>query len=249
MNRTLLIAAAAVLVAVSLTACSGSAKTAASSAASTTAAATSAGSTTSTSSSPTTAATSAQLAALVLQASEVPTGYTGTPYQASPTDAADHAAFAACAGVPDSAPHQVAEVHSADFAKSNASISSQATSFASQSDVDSDVSALTGSKAQSCFKSLLTAQVKSGLPAGTTVGDLQVAVTPGPRGGPANLVAFATAKVTVTRGGTSTPVYVDAAFLKGPQIEAEVDFQNVGAEFDSTIGQALVEKVAARVAG
>lgn len=194
------------------------------------------------------APTPAQLSAMVLHAADLPSGWTGTAFQAGPTDAANQAAFAACVGDPGAPSARVAEVHSPDFSMGATTISSQAASERSPDDVTRASAALTGPKAPGCYRSLATSGLRSSLPAGSTVGALDVKVTAGSSGGPSNVVATAHVTVTVTVTGQQVTVYVDIAFIASGLVEAEVDFENAGAPLDAALQRQLVHVVAARVA-
>jgi len=185
---------------------------------------------------------------MVLRASDLPAGWAGTAFQPDPSNAANQAAFAACVGVPDAPSARIGEVHSQDFSAGEAMISSQASSERSPDDVARASAALTGPKAQGCYRSLATSGLKSSLPAGSTVGAVDVTVTPGSNGGPSNVVAMARVTVTVTVSGQQATVYVDIAFIAGRQVEAEIDFENAGAPVDSALQRQLVQTVATRVA-
>jgi len=82
----------------------------------------------------------------VLQPSDLPAGWTSTPYQADPNEAAELAALMRCLGLPNTASDKVAEANSDDFHLGDASVSSSASSYRSQSAVDSNVAALHSSK-------------------------------------------------------------------------------------------------------
>lgn len=90
-----------------------------------------------------------QLQLIVLQPADLSAGWKGTPYQPDPSEAADQAAFAKCVGV-RSTDADKAEANSDDFARGDATVSSSATSFRSQSDVDADVAALHSPKLSTC---------------------------------------------------------------------------------------------------
>jgi len=52
----------------------------------------------------------------------------------------------------------------------------------------------------------------------------------------------------VAVSGRRTAVYQSIAFITGPLIEAQVDFENVGSPLPATTQNALIENFAARIA-
>ena len=195
-----------------------------------------------------TPATQAHLQTIVLQASDLPTGWTGTPYQPSSSDAADQAALVACVGGRNTEADKVAEANSDDYNLDNATISSSASSFKSQSDLAADIAILHSPKLDSCYEQLLKKELSTSLPAGTTIESATVTITPGAGGGPSNVVATGSGTIQVKSNAQTIPVYVDVAFITGPLIEAEVDAENVGTPVPPAVVSAMVGKVAARAA-
>ncbi|MBV9592329.1 MAG: hypothetical protein JO147_00825 [Actinobacteria bacterium] len=189
----------------------------------------------------------AALSKVVLTVADLP-GWTGSPHESDPGDAADQAALVKCAGGKDTAGDQVAEADSPDFDQSDASISSSATSFKSQSDIDADVALLKSPKISSCYEQLAKTQVASALPGGATVDSVSFAVTPGPGTGPSNVAGIGKGTVTVTVSGQQTVVYVDVAFITGRLTEAEIDIENPGQAVPVAFFDDLVHKVADRAA-
>jgi len=195
-----------------------------------------------------TPATKAQLQTIVLQPADLPAGWKGTPYQADPNDAADQAALLACTGGKDTTADKVAEANSDDYNLDNATISSSANSFKSQSDIDADVATLHSPKLSSCYDQLLKKQLATALPAGATIKSASITITPGSGGGPANVAATGSGTIQISANGQIVPAYVNVAFITGPLIEAEVDAENVGTPVPPAVVSALVAKVAARAA-
>lgn len=184
---------------------------------------------------------------IVLQAGDLP-GWTATPYQDDPNDSQDYAELLRCTGAPNTDGDKVAEANSSDFALDQATVSSNATSFRSQADVDGDVAMVRGAKFAGCYQSLGKQQLSKGLPAGTVIRSVKASVTPNSVGGPANLVATAAAVISVVADGRPLTIYSDVAFISGPKIEAEVDFENVGSRVPAALRNKLVQAVAARSA-
>jgi hypothetical protein len=184
---------------------------------------------------------------IVLQADDLP-GWTAAPYQDDLSDNQDELDLLHCTGARNTDSDKVAEINSSDFSLDQATISSNATSYRSQSDVDGDVALLRSPKFASCYQSLVKDQLGKSLPAGTTISSAKVTITPGRGKGPVNLAATASAVITVASGSLSLTVYVNVAFITGPRIEAEVDAENVGTPVPAALRSKLVQAVAARAA-
>jgi hypothetical protein len=197
-----------------------------------------------------TALNAAQLKALLLTKNDVPAGWTASPSAGgtTATDAADQAKVAQCIGVPDPDTHKVAEADSDDYDLNNSSISSSATSYPSSSDVDAGVALLTSPKSTECYKQLFQDTIAKDLPAGTTVDSVSVKLTPGTNGGPSNVVAKADADLTVSAEGQTVKLVIDAWFVRGKQVGAEVDFFGFGQAIADSIQATALKAVADRVA-
>ena len=212
-----------------------------------------AGGSTPTSSGPATSSTAppaalSQLQKIVLQAADLPTTWKGTPYQADPSDAANEAALVKCVGARNTTSDKAAEAHSQDFALGQTSISSSASSYRSQSDVDADVTMLASPKLSPCYEQLLKGELAKTLPAGATIESATVKITPGSAGGPTNVVATGSGTIKVKVNGQQVVLYTTVAFITGPLIEAEVDAESVGAPVPASLVQSLVATVANRAA-
>lgn len=198
---------------------------------------------------PVTPATKAQLSAMVLQTSEVPAGWTGTAHKPSATDAANEAKFDKCLGTKDTDSDKVATADSDDFTLDNGSISSNASSYRSASDVSSDKSALLSSKAADCFQSTLEGEIVATLPKGAQYNDFGFKLTPGgPAGSPKNVVTYGALHMSVAAAGQTVDLYLNVAFIVGRNIEAEIDFENIGGPLDAIIQSGAIKAVADRVA-
>jgi hypothetical protein len=195
-----------------------------------------------------TPASLSQLKKIVLQAADLPPGWKGALYQPGPNDSANNAAFVTCLGARNTARDKVAEAHSDDFTHGASGISSSATSYRSQSDLDADVAALHSPKLSRCFAKLTKKQLAASLPAGSTIKSASIKITPGSAGGPANVVATGTGTITVRVNGQPVPVHLTVAFITGPLIEAEVDTENVGTPLPASLVNPLVTIVATRAA-
>ena len=190
----------------------------------------------------------AQLNKIVLQPADLPAAWKGTPYQADPSNAADQAAMVKCLGARNTDPDKVAEANSQDFALGDATISSSATSYRSQSDLDVDTAIARSPKFSACFEQLLSKQLVTSLPAGTKIASESVKFTPGSAGGPANVIATGEGTINVTANGQQTPLYLMIAFIIGPLIEAKVDAGNIGAPLPASLVNSLITTVATRAA-
>lgn len=189
-----------------------------------------------------------QLMAITLQPADVPAGWKSTPYQPDPTAAADNAALDKCVGVADTDADETGEADSPDYSLSNATISSSASSYKSQADITSDTTAIKSPKISSCLDTLFAAQIKPTLPTGSILGGVSITVTPHSSTEPANVIATAAGTIAVTASGQHIVVYLNVAFITGPLIEAELDFENVAQPVPAAIQTAATAKVAARAA-
>jgi hypothetical protein len=191
---------------------------------------------------------STSLQSIVLQNGDLPTAWTGAAYKADPDDKAAQAALVQCDGGKDTSGDQTGVANSDDYSLDNATVSSSATSFKSQDDVDSDVATLKSDKISGCYEQVFKSKLSGSLPAGSVVNSTSVTITSGSNGGPSNVVATGTGKISVTAQGQTIDVYIDVAFITGKSIESEVDFSNVGAAVPADIQSAAIAKVAARTA-
>jgi hypothetical protein len=189
-----------------------------------------------------------QLKTIVLQPADLPSGWKATPYQPDPNSAAEDAALAACVGARNTDSDRVAQANSDDFGLSNASISSSASSYRSQSDLVTDIATLHSPKLSACFSQMAKKQLASSLPAGSKVASASIKITPGSAGGPANVVATGTGTIKVQVSGQQVTVYLTVAFITGPLIEAEVDAENPGTPVPASVVNPLVATVATRAA-
>ena len=197
---------------------------------------------------PESSASLSRLKEIVLQAADLPAGTKGTARKPDPNTAASQAEMAKCAGVRNTDRDKIAEAHSENYALANTTISSSATSYRSQSDLDTRLALLRSTKAPSCFNELLRKQLTTVLPAGTSIESVSVKITPGPAGGPANVVATAAGAILVYVSGQKVPVYASLAFITGPLIEARVEVVNIGAPPSASAMTSLVVAVATRAA-
>jgi hypothetical protein len=193
-----------------------------------------------------TPATKAQLSKIVLQATDMP-GWKGSPADPDNNDNSG-SDLAACVGAKNTDPDEVATSESDDFTLGDVTVSSSASSYKSQSDLDNDVAVLKSPKLESCFEREFKTEVATSVPSGTTLGALSVKFTPGPGSGPANVAGTGSVAVPVTANGQQITVYTDIVFITGPLIEAEVDVESDGAPVPAQVLQAAVKAVATRAA-
>src|SRR5215468_1853277 len=201
-----------------------------------------------TSASAATPAALSQLEKIVLQSADLPSSWKGAPYRPDPNDSANNAALVRCVGARNTDSDKVAEAHSDDYALGDASISSSATSYRSQSDIYTDVAILHSPKLSTCYDQLVKSQLAASLPAGAAIESASIKITPGSAGGPVNVVATGTGTIKVGLGGQRVPVYLTVAFITGPLTQAEVDTENVGSPVPAHVVNQLVAAVAARAA-
>ena len=192
-------------------------------------------------------ATTAQLKKVVLRPGDLPASWKGTPTSGDSSDNSN-AELTKCLGAKNTDADQVANADSADYSLGDATISSSATSYRSQSDVESDVALLASPKLSTCYASMAKKELAGSLPAGTTVGNVSVKFTPGPGGGASNVAGTGQATITVNANGQQVPVYVTFIYITGPNLEVEIDAENPGAPVPASVLRPVIQKLAARAA-
>jgi hypothetical protein len=194
------------------------------------------------------ALSSAQLQSILLQPGDLPSTWTGTTYKPDSSSTSEQAAaLKQCLGVKDTSPDQVGVAYSDEYTMANADITSVARSFNSEADVQSDEAGYLGDNVDNCFDKVVRADA-GGLPPGTTLDDVTMVFTPGSAGLASNVVGIGRGEVQVTQNGDQVILYEDIAFIRGPMIEAEIEFENPAQPVDSTLENQLNKTVAARVA-
>ena len=194
-----------------------------------------------------TPATVAELRKIVLQATDLP-GWKPSPAEPDSSSSSDQAQLMACVGAKNTDADQVATTDSDDFGLGDATISSSASSYKSQSDLASDLALLKNPQLVPCVNRQVQKDLASSLPEGASVGTVSVKFTRGSGGGPANVAGSGSAAVPVTVNGQQVTVYIDFVYVTGPLIEAEVDAENVGAPVPAAVLHAAVKAVATRAA-
>jgi hypothetical protein len=192
-------------------------------------------------------ATVAQLKKIVLRPGDLPAAWKGTPYSDDGSDNSN-AELTACLGAKNTDADQVAATDSDDYSLGDATISSSATSYRSQSDVESDVAVLKSPKLSTCYASMAKKELAGSMPAGTTVGDVSVKFTPGSSSGPSNVAGTGQATVAVNANGQQVPLYITFVYITGPNLEVEIDAENPGTPVPASVLQPVIQKLAARAA-
>jgi hypothetical protein len=192
--------------------------------------------------------TTARLTAITLQPTDLPAGWVASAFVPDPNEAAESAALARCTGGHDTRPDETGEANSPDYSLDNASVSSEASSYKSQADIDDDVAIIHSANINSCFEQVARSQLAASVPAGSTIATVSIAIKPGSGGGPSNVVATGTAEFHVTVNGALNDLFLNIAFITGPLTEASVDFANVGAPVPANTQAAMIAKIAARAA-
>ena len=194
-----------------------------------------------------TPATVVQLRKIVLQATDLPRSWKATPAEQD-NDSSGQDKLMKCVGAKNTEEDQVATADSDDYVLGDATISSSASSYKSQSSVDSDVALLKSPKLTPCFTTLLKKELAASLPEGASLGAVSVKFTPGPGSGPANVAGSGSASVSLTAGEDHVKVYINFVYLTGPLMEAEVYAENIGSPVPAAALQAAVKAVADRAA-
>jgi hypothetical protein len=193
------------------------------------------------------ASSAAGLDALLLQRGDLPASWVATPSTSTPDDPSGDAEYARCVGAGGStAADEIASVQSDDFALGNLRISSSATKYRSHKAVLSDIAQLHQAATPACVKSELQKSLRADFP-GLTVDLPTFTLTFGGAGFPSNVVAIATATVTVRKDGRQLTSYMSMGIIAGKTVEAEVDGFNNDAPVPASTMNSLITKVANRV--
>ena len=124
--------------------------------------------------------TESALAAIVLQAADLPVGWSGSapdPNSSGGNNDSDQALLQ-CLGGKDTSPDVVAESDSDDFSFDDADVSSSATSFQLQSDIDSDTAMVQNPKASGCLEQMIESEAQSGSTNGATLSNVSFTGAP-----------------------------------------------------------------------
>lgn len=193
-------------------------------------------------------ATVAQLKKIVVQPADLPPGWKATPAAADSSDGSTQAQLMKCVGAKNTDVDKVAEAESNDYSNGEATISSSATSYKSQRDVDSDVAVLKSPKLTPCTVQLFKKMLVASMPKDVSVGAVSLKFTPGHGTGPANVTGSGQVTVPVSGKGGDISMYISFVYLTGPRIEAEVDAENLGSPVPASVLKAAVLGVAQRAA-
>ena len=184
---------------------------------------------------------------IVVQQSDLPSDWKGTP-SAPETDKDKDidAQLSACVGSSNSGEQdQIQQVRSDDFARGQSTVSSDVSSYKSDSDVQTQVAQLKNPKAQSCLNTLFKKEVASTLPSTATIKSIGIKLNTS-NGGIANLIGSANGTVVVTVKGRTISIYIGAAFFTGRQLTGEVNFSSIGTPISSSFANPIVEAVVQR---
>jgi hypothetical protein len=186
----------------------------------------------------------ARIDTLVLQASDFPTGWKGTP--PTPEDESDQSANAElnqCIGTSGSEA-ETAHKYGDDFSKDdNAQASSEAATVKDDATYRSDLAAIQGPKLTPCLKEVFTKQMAG--PSGAPASEVEVSDLSVPKHGDATVGRRVT--ISVKGPTASAKFYIDFVFMAKNRVEVVASFLNAQAPFDSALEKSLLDKLGARV--
>lgn len=189
----------------------------------------------------------AQLGMIVVQPSDLPTGWAAQAPSVPYNRVGVPMAFSQCVGTTVTAPHVAGTAYSHTFVMGTDVITSNAVSFTTLNDVPADTQALASPKASGCLQQVEKNLFTALLPAGSTVRTYQVKVTPGNNGVAANVVAVADSTITYSVTGHSLTLTIEVVYFAAPRIEAQVSFSSAGTAIPVATKAAVLNKVSARV--
>jgi hypothetical protein len=191
----------------------------------------------------------ARLETIVVQPGDLSSDWTAQPYHDDSHGDTGDAAFLSCAGVKSTATDgEIATANSDDYYLANMVVSSSATSYRSESEVQSDFALVRSRKFSSCLNQLMTTLIKAGMPRGATINAPSFVMKPGSAGQPSNVAASGSGSVRVSLAGRSITLYMAMAFISGPRIEAFVSALNLQTPVPAPLMNRLTANVAARAA-
>ena len=188
----------------------------------------------------------AKAARSTLQGSDLPSGWSSAPHQASPDEAAVTAQLAQCLGITDPTTRTTADVHSPDFSKGQTTTASSEVRFMrADADASADLAAFQSGKGPQCFKQTIEKALPSRLPPGASTSDLAVRQLDFPplKDGTAAYQASLTVSLG---GGINLPVYVDFVLFRAGLAEVILNTLNTGSPFDANLEKDLARKMAGR---
>jgi hypothetical protein len=192
-----------------------------------------------------------QLKKIILRAGDLPSSWKAVPTEPEASDSgaiAAEAEMTKCVGTKSVYRDIVARASSDDYTLGNAIISTTATSFKSQSALDSDIGLLKSPKFIPCFTQSLKKEIVTLLPQDASLGAVSVKLIPGPGAGPANVVGSVSVTASLTVGGQPVTVYVSNTFVTGPLMEVMISTENAGSPVPAAVLQSAVKAVADRAA-
>lgn len=196
-----------------------------------------------------TAPTAGQLNRLVLRASDFPAGTKSEPNSSGASDKQTQRQLLDCVGGRNTEPDRVAHVDAPQFTLDDGTVvSSSASSYKSQSDIDADVAILQSPKINTCYEKILRETLQHQVEAGVTVTSVNVTFAKGGAGQPKNVVATGTASIGLQANGQRTSVFATIAFITGSLIGAQVECERVGQAPSPGTVASYVKIVADRVA-
>jgi hypothetical protein len=196
-------------------------------------------------------ATTAQLQAVVIQPSDLPTGWTSKPDTDDGDSAQDQqlsTELDTCLDTRDTGPDIVNSANAPDFLAGGFTLFSSATSYRSDADVESDAGALDQPNAQNCLQTNLQQTMGAEHSATTTFGTVSLVVLAHPAGVPSNVAAVAVASIPVVQNGQPFTLHFGTAFITGPKIEADFTFLGAGVDMQTEFFDQLVTAEANRAA-
>ncbi|MGN6608827.1 MAG: hypothetical protein ACTHMS_17680 [Jatrophihabitans sp.] len=201
------------------------------------------------SSAPSSSAPAADLQGLVLQASDLPSGWKGTPRTDNQAqDQAEQRKLVACVGTgADTSADRVGRADSEEFESGQSQLSSDVTAWRTQDAVDANVALLNQPRTNSCYQQQIRDALAAQLPAGTTLDRVDVKLTPAGAGS-GNVVATADGTIVATAGSQHITIRLGAAFITGKQLTGTVQWVGIGAPVPAAVVQAAVTAVAKRIA-
>ena len=133
------------------------------------------------------------------------------------------------------------------LSEQNSSAYSPLTTYGRQSEVAAESALYTTPGISGCLSRAFIAQESEGLPAGESVVATNFDVQPGPDAGGLGVVATARGEFTVTLAADEkTPEYLQAAFIAGPLLQAEVVLMGADPDISEATFTTLTDDVANR---
>jgi hypothetical protein len=190
------------------------------------------------------AADRAAAAKINLKQTDFPKGWTSSPHQVSPQEAATLQQLTQCVGIADQPGHTTATDRSPDFSAGQATTANSLVTFAkTDADASADLAAFQSGKVPDCLKQTVIALAQQQLP-GAKPGDLAVRQLQFPR--LKDGTAAYQASFTVPVAGTNLTVYADFIYFRAGRAEPTLLTINAGSPFDSKLEQDLAKKMASR---